>query len=79
MHIQKILNGPYSRYIFAIILGFVLATLFRKACNERNCIVHKAAPIDIINDKVFKFNDKCYKFKESAETCDSNKEILDIA
>ena len=79
MNIKKIINGKYSSYIFAVILGFGLATLFRKACNGRNCIIHKAAPIDIIKDKVFKYNDKCYKFKESAETCNSNKEILDIA
>tara|TARA_X000000950_G_C13676036_1_gene561972 strand:- start:360 stop:599 length:240 start_codon:yes stop_codon:yes gene_type:complete len=79
MNIKRLLYGPYSSYIISIILGFGLATIFRKVCNKRDCVVHKAVPIDIINEKIFKYNDKCYKFKASAETCNKDKQILDIA
>ena len=79
MNIKRLLYGPYSMYIISVILGLGLATIFRKACNKRNCIIHKAVPINIINKKIFKYNDKCYRFKASAVTCDKDKQILDIA
>ena len=33
MYVKRLLYNPYSDYIISIILGFGLATLFRKVCN----------------------------------------------
>ena len=63
--------------IISILLGLGLATLFRKVCNDRNCLLFKAPEPSEIKDKIFKFNKKCYKYKEEAESCsNNNKKII---
>ena len=79
MYVKRLLNGKFSKYVISAIIGIGLATLFRKACNSRNCLVFKAPTIDKIKNQVFKYNEKCYKFKENAQSCDKNKKIVEIA
>ena len=79
MKIRKLLYGPYSKYVIAILLGFGLATLFRASCKGNNCVVYKAAPMKKINGKIYKFGDECYTFKPEATQCDQSKQILSIA
>ena len=79
MHIRKLLYGPYSEYVIAIILGFGLSTLFRASCNGRKCMVHKAAPIENILNKIYKYDKKCYTFSPETVVCDSSKEILEYS
>jgi hypothetical protein len=55
------------------VLGFGLATLFRTVCKGKNCIVFKAPPMDEIEDKVYKHQDKCYKFTPVTTKCDAHK------
>ena len=45
MHLQRLIYSPFGRYAISIILGLGLASLFRKVCNERNCLVFKGPPI----------------------------------
>ena len=63
----------------SIILGLGLATLFRKVCNDRDCIVFKAPNIQKIQNQIFKFDNKCYTFNENIEKCDNTKKIIDFA
>ena len=77
MKIKRLLHGKYSKYAISVILGIGLATLFRKACNSRNCLVFYAPPIEKINNQIFKYNDKCYTFKSNATSCDKNKKIIE--
>lgn len=79
MHIKRLLYGKFSKYIISFMLGIGLASLFRKACNSRNCLVFKAPAIDKIKGQIFKYNKKCYTFNESAKTCDNTKKIVEIA
>lgn len=79
MNIKRLIHGKFSKYILSAIIGIGLATLFRKACNSRNCLVFKAPTIDKIKDQVFRYNNKCYTFNEQIESCDPNKKIVEIA
>tara|TARA_B100000795_G_C22526293_1_gene333341 strand:+ start:291 stop:530 length:240 start_codon:yes stop_codon:yes gene_type:complete len=79
MYFKRLLHGRFSKYVISAILGIGLATLFRKACNSRNCLVFKSPSIEKIKNQIFKYNDKCYKFNEQASTCDTNKKIIEIA
>tara|TARA_Y100001970_G_C14208509_1_gene845477 strand:- start:972 stop:1211 length:240 start_codon:yes stop_codon:yes gene_type:complete len=79
MNIKRLLNGKFSKYVISAIIGIGLATLFRKACNTRNCLVFKAPAIEKIKNQIFKYNNKCYTFKEQVGSCDSNKKIVEIA
>ena len=81
MNLKRLINGKFSPYILAIILGLGLACLFRHSCKDKKCIVFKGAALEKIEDKMFKFDEKCYKFKPEATNCtnDSGKKILDFA
>tara|TARA_B100000795_G_C22784190_1_gene433791 strand:+ start:397 stop:636 length:240 start_codon:yes stop_codon:yes gene_type:complete len=79
MHIKRLIHGRFSKYVLSLLLGIGLATLFRKACNSRNCLIFRAPTIDKIKNQVFKYNEKCYTFKEEAQSCDASKKIVDIA
>jgi len=70
--IQRLVNSKHGVYVFSIILGLGLASLFRKACSSRNCLVFKAPSLDTIKNSVYRFNNKCYKFTENAVTCKKN-------
>jgi hypothetical protein len=79
MNVKRLINGKFSKYVISAIIGIGLATLFRKACNSRNCLVFKAPPIEKIRNQIFKYNNKCFTFKEKVGTCDTNKKIVEIA
>lgn len=79
MNLRRLIYSEVGRYIISILLGLGLATLFRKVCNERNCIVFKGPALNKVKGQVFKFNDRCYQFQEKIEKCDDTKKIVDFA
>lgn len=58
------------------LLGFGLATLFRAACKNRECIVFVAPSEEDTQDKTFKFNGKCYRFSTESIGCDKSRETV---
>jgi len=79
MNIQRILYGKIGKIFMSVLLGLGLATLFRKVCKNRDCIVFYAPDIEKIKGQIFKFNDKCYTFKEKITKCKPNKKIVEFA
>ena len=79
MNVRKLIYGTYSKYVFAIILGLGLATLFRASCKGNNCVIYKAAPMKSILGKIYQFDDECYTFDTEAAPCDESRQILPIA
>lgn len=73
MHLTRFLHTQSGKYIMSALLGFGLATLFRTVCKGKNCIVFKAPPMDEIEDKIYKHQDKCYKFTPVTTKCDAQK------
>jgi len=61
-----------------MLLGLGLATLFRKVCNDKNCIVFKGPVLDEVEGKIFEENGSCYTYTLTKETCNSDKQIVDI-
>jgi hypothetical protein len=78
MYLNKFLHTHSGKYIMSVILGFGLATLFRTVCKGKNCLLFKAPPMDEIQDKVFKHQDKCYKFTPVTKKCDTNKKNVEM-
>lgn len=70
MFLDKILDDPIGRIVLSILLGFGLATLFRKACSGSNCIIINGPPIKELNDNVYKIDDDCYKYTPEATLCE---------
>ena len=79
MNLRRLIYSEVGRYIISILLGLGLATLFRKVCNERNCIIFKGPALNKVKGQVFKFNDRCYQFQEKIEKCDDTKKIVNFA
>ncbi len=77
--LKKLLYSETGRTIISILLGLGLASIFRFSCKNNNCMIFKAPPIKKIRGKVFKFDNKCYKFNEVAGKCRNNKKILNFA
>jgi hypothetical protein len=75
---KEIINSTRGKYLFSVLLGLGLATLFRKACNSRNCLTFKAPSLDNIKGKTFGFNKKCYKFEEKSTSCSDLPNIITL-
>ena len=79
MYLRRLLYGPVGRIVIPILLGLGLATLFRKVCKDRDCIIFKAPNINKIKNQIFKFQNKCYTFEENIEKCDNGKKVVNFA
>ena len=79
MNLKQLIYSPGGKVFISILLGIGLATMFRKACNERNCIKFVGPSDKELREKTFKFNNKCYTFKTTAETCNKTKKQVRFA
>ena len=73
MYLAKFVHTKTGRYLMSIILGLGLASLFRTICKEKNCIIFKVPPLDEMDGKVYKYQDKCYTYKSVSTKCDASK------
>lgn len=80
MNLKRLIYSDVGRIVISMILGLGLATLFRKVCKDRKCMIFRAPDISNIKDKIFKYNDKCYQYTEKSQSCKThNKKIVDFA
>jgi len=79
VHLSKFVHTQTGKYIMSILLGFGLATFFRTVCKGRNCTVFHAPPLEEIDDKIYKHDNKCYKYVPNSAKCDKTKKIIDFA
>lgn len=76
-NISHILHSYKGQVLVSIILGLGLASLFRRVCNERNCLVFKAPSFDEVTKNTYTYGDKCYTFKAKTEKCGTaQKQVL---
>ena len=69
MNITKIIDNKTGANIISILWGLGLATIFRQACINRNCIIIKGPSISEIESNTYKFNNKCYEYKSHKTGC----------
>ena len=55
--------------IISIVWGLGLSAIFRKACNGRNCIVMRGPSPSEMENKIYKFDNKCYRYKAQTTKC----------
>lgn len=75
-NIRKFLASRTGVIIVSILLGLGLSTLFKMSCDSRSCIVYQAPSFD--KKKIIRYNKKCYEPKEHMETCNPEKQIVDV-
>ena len=67
--ITKIMETNYGINLISIILGLGLASMFRKVCRNKGCVVIKGPELSDVKDKVFKFDNKCYQYEKISTSC----------
>ena len=72
MDIIKIFRDPKSKIVISIILGLGLATMFRKSCVGRKCIVIKGPKSKDVQGHVYRIEDSCYKYVPHVVKCGKN-------
>lgn len=75
----KFVHSETGRKIMSILLGFGLATLFRTVCKGKDCVIFHAPPLEKIEGKTYKIDNKCYQFIPTPTKCDNKKNIIDFA
>jgi hypothetical protein len=75
-YLGRFLHTHNGKIIMSILLGFGLASLFRAVCKDKDCIIFHAAPLEKIKDKIYKYDNKCYKYTTKSASCDKSKKII---
>ena len=55
MHLKRLLNTSLGKFFISVLLGLGLATLFRKACNDKNCLQFNGPVISEVDGKMMRF------------------------
>lgn len=77
---NRLLHSKLGRVFMSIVLGLGLASLFRKVCNDKNCIHFKGPLVKEIDGKTFKHGEGCYKYTvQPASKCDKMKKVVSLA
>ena len=77
LHLGRFIHSENGKTIMSILLGFGLASLFRAVCKDKDCLIFHAPPLEEIKGKIFKHDNKCYKYATISTTCDKRKKIVD--
>ena len=67
--IRKLAKNDVGKVIISIILGLGISALFRKVCNDRDCLVIQGPPIEEVENNIHSFDGKCYKYKAKSTSC----------
>ena len=70
----KIIENKSVVFILSVILGLGLAYVLKISCNSHNCIVYKAPDYE---NKIIRYNDKCYEPNKNMLKCDLKKQIIE--
>lgn len=76
VHFGKFVHTKTGKTLMSLILGFGLASLFRKICKEKNCLLFYAPPMEDLKNKIYKSDRTCVKYKPVATKCSMNAKTL---
>ena len=79
MNFKLYLYTDVGTNIISILLGIGLTSLFQKVCKGKNCIIFTSPVISDVDGKIFKHDNKCYKYDISTVKCDKSKQIIEIS
>ncbi len=79
MNFKRLLHSTLGKIIISILMGMGLATLFRKICNDKNCLTFKGPILGDIDGKIYQHGEKCFSYNTVTTQCDKNKQIVDMS
>lgn len=78
MNPTRMLKTEVGQIFISILLGLGLATLFRKVCNDKNCIQFNGPVISEVDGKTYKFDEYCYQYELFPTKCDAKKKTVRV-
>ena len=72
LKVEKFFQSKSGVQLFSILLGLGIAGLFKMSCDSRSCLVYKG-PEFKEDQKVIKYNGKCYQANEKMIDCEDKK------
>lgn len=83
---SSLFGGNFKRFfythagqvIISVLLGLGIATLFRKVCNDKNCIEFRGPPISAVENKIFHYDDRCYTYQSRATSCRDDRKTVKL-
>ena len=66
---NEIKDSGYAKIICSIVWGLGLASLFKRVCTGRKCIVYRSPPPKDVQGNIYNYNSKCYKFSPRTTEC----------
>ncbi len=70
--VLRLLETHAGRVIFSLLLGLGLAALFQRVCKDGHCVIIQGPPLEEVENKIFKQEDKCYRYKAETTKCDKD-------
>lgn len=77
--IEKILASNIATPIISILIGLGLASIFRKACINDDCYTFKGPYTSEIEENIYSFDGKCYKFTPKNIKCKTKQQQINFA
>ena len=63
-----------GRLVSCFIIGLGLSLMLRTVCDGPECVIIEGPPIKEVEDKIFRFDNKCYSYKAVIASCTNKKE-----
>lgn len=60
-------------------MGLGLATMFRRVCDSKNCILFNGPVISEIDGKIYKYDEYCYKYELNTVKCNNMKKTVRLS
>jgi hypothetical protein len=79
MNFKRMLTTPLGQFLISVIMGLGLATMFRRVCDSKNCILFNGPVISEIDGKIYKFDEYCYKYELNTVKCNSAKKTVALS
>jgi hypothetical protein len=79
MNLKRLLYTEFGQLLISIMLGLGLATIFREACEGKNCLIFNGPVINEIDGKIYKFGEYCHKYILNPVSCNKTKKIIEIS
>lgn len=79
MNFKRMLNTPLGQFLISMIMGLGLATMFRRVCDSKNCILFNGPVISEIDGKIYKYDEYCYKYELNTVKCNNMKKTVRLS
>lgn len=68
------MSGAFDIFV-SILLGLGVSAIFKLCSDSRSCMMYRSPLLD---QRILRYQNKCYKPSERAETCDATKTRVEV-